>query len=38
MDFVLKPVTGEGFVDRKEILDDLMSELSNRESRIGFAL
>lgn len=38
MNFVLEPVIGEGFVNREEILEDMMSELTNPESKIGFAL
>lgn len=36
--FTLKPVEGKDFVDRKEILEDILSTLSNKNSRIGFAL
>jgi len=36
--FTLKPVYGKQFVGRKEILDELLREISNPRSGIGFCL
>jgi len=38
MDFTLEPVTGKGFVNREEIVNDMVRELSDKESNIGFAM
>jgi len=38
MDFTLKPVTGNGFVDREGIVRDMVRELSDKDSNVGFAL
>lgn len=36
--FTLKPVTGEDFVNRKSLIDEMLRELSKKKSTIGFAL
>jgi AAA+ ATPase superfamily predicted ATPase len=38
MPFTLRPVKGEMLIDREEILRELISTLSDKRSRIGFAL
>lgn len=38
MDFVLQPAVGKDFVDREELLKDLISTLKNPKTRMGFAL
>nr|AAU84300.1 conserved hypothetical protein [uncultured archaeon GZfos9D1]QNO42919.1 hypothetical protein FPLJOMBM_00010 [Methanosarcinales archaeon ANME-2c ERB4] len=38
MHFTLQPVKGEGFIDRQELLDEMVSELSDTKSTTGYAL
>ena len=38
MRFTLRPVKGEGFIDREELLDEMVSELRDTESTTGYAL
>jgi len=37
-EFTLVPIEGKGFVDRKEIIREIVETLSNPENNIGFAL
>jgi len=36
--FILKPAEGEDFINREEIIEDMVKTLSNENSLIGFAL
>ncbi|MCK4736390.1 MAG: ATP-binding protein [Methanophagales archaeon] len=38
MRFTLQPVKGEGFIDREELLEGMLSELRNINSTTGYAL
>lgn len=38
MSFTLKPAMGDAFVDREELLDEILSELKDKKSLTGFAL
>lgn len=38
MGFTLRPVKGAGFIDRQELLDELISELTDIKSSTGYAL
>ncbi len=38
MHFTLQPVKGEGFIDRQELLEEMVSELMDTHSTTGYAL
>ncbi|ODS36846.1 MAG: hypothetical protein A7316_09775 [Candidatus Altiarchaeales archaeon WOR_SM1_86-2] len=38
MAFTLKPAEGKDFIDRKEIIAEMLNTLSDKESQMGFAL
>jgi len=38
MSFTLKPAKGEEFVDREELMEEMLSELEDKNSTIGYAL
>ncbi|MDI6794617.1 MAG: ATP-binding protein [bacterium] len=38
MGFTLTPAEGENFIDRQELVDDMVRTLTNRNVRMGFAL
>ena len=38
MHFTLQPVTGTGFINRTELLEEMVAELEDTESTIGYAL
>ncbi len=38
MQFTLKPVKGEGFIDRQELLEEMFSELTDINSTTGYAV
>lgn len=38
MSFTLKPAKGEEFVNREELIEEMLSELENKNSTIGYAL
>ena len=38
MEFTLQPVKGRGFVNRRELLEEMIAELKDRESTTGYAL
>ena len=38
MHFTLQPVKGTGFINRTELLEEMVAELKETESTIGYAL
>ena len=38
MAFTLQPAVGESFIDRKEIIEEMISDLTNKNLLMGFAL
>ncbi len=38
MSFTLRPVTGEDFIDREELIREMVQALADRETAVGFAL